>query len=138
MALDLTVDGTSLNDGTICRVAAWDGVFASAPLRGSNLVVPGLAGAIHLPKVRDAYVFTVPLVLLGSSWGDLQDRLDDLRALVDSSAGALTLVRTRPTGGADAVETCEADYLSELEPSMVNLSTGRVALDLVNLSGGWA
>lgn len=136
MAYDLTINGTSVT--TIARVASWDGVFAGAPLRGDNLQIPGMAGAIHMPKVRDAYVFTVPLLLLGDSEGDLQDRLDDLRALCDSSTAALTVARTRPTGAGDVVESCQADYLGGLEPAMVNLSIGRLALDLVNLSGGWA
>lgn len=138
MALDLMVAGTSLNSGTISRVVSWDGVFSSAPLRGSNLTIPGLAGDIHQPKVRGAFVFTVPLVLLGSSWADMQDRLNTLRTLLDTSAASKTATRVRPTGAGDVMETCQVDYLSGLEPAMVNLSTGRVALDLVNLSGVWA
>lgn len=138
MAWNLTVNGTSLNDGTISRVASWDGVLASAPLRGENIELPGVAGAIHLPKVRGAYVFTVPLLLMGSSQADYQDRLDDLRTLLDSSGTALTVARTRPTGAGDVTESCSCDYVSGLESVMVNLSNGRVAVDLLNLSAGWS
>lgn len=137
MAYDLTINGTSLNNGTICRVADWAGVFSSAPLRGENLLIPGVAGETHLPKYRGAYVFTVPLVLVGTSRADLQDRLDALEALCDSSATALTVARTRPTGLGDVTESCSADYVSGLQPELVNLSTGRVALELLNLSAGW-
>lgn len=137
MALDFTVNGTSLNSGTICRVARWEGILSNPPLRGANDRIPGVAGATWRPKVRDAYVFSVPIVLLGSSRADLQDRRDDLLALLDSSSAALTLERTRPTGLGDVVESCDGDFLDGLELEMVNLSTGRAVLNFENLSGSW-
>lgn len=133
--MDLLVNGTALS--SIAGIVSFDGILSNAPLRGENLTYPGVAGDAHVPKVRGAYVFTVPLVLLGTSQADFQDRLDDLRALIDSSAAPLTLVRRRTTGAGNISETADGDYLGGLEPSSVNLQVGRVALDLVNLSGGW-
>lgn len=136
MWADLIVNGTALS--SIGGIASFDGIEADGPLRGENITYPGVAGDTWVPKVRGAYVFTVPLVLLGTSPADFQDRLDDLRALCDSSAAPLALERRRTTGAGDISETADGDYLSGLQPTHVNLRIGRVALDLVNLSGGWS
>lgn len=135
MWADLSIGGTLLS--SFGGIASFDGIFADAPLRGENLTYPGVAGDTHTTKVRGAYVFTVPLVLIGATQADFQDRLDDLRALCDSSAAPLELVRRRTTGAGDIEESALGDYASGLEPGMVNMQIGRVALDLINLSGGW-
>jgi len=135
MAYDLKINTVSVK--TYASVVSWDGVFAGAPLRGGNLTIPGVAGGVWQPKVRNAYVFSVPLVLLGSSEADFQDKLTNLRNLVNSAAAALAVTRTRPTGLGDVTEACTADYADGLEPAAVNLLNGRVVLSLTNLSGGW-
>lgn len=136
MSRDFKINGTSLL--TIARVTSWDGVDAAGPLRGSNPTYPGVAGDTWAPKVRGSYVFTIPCVLLGTSPADYQDRLDDLRTLLDSSTASLTLQRIRPTGGGDVTESATGDYLAGLEPAAVNIVIGRVAIDLVNLDGSWS
>lgn len=136
MARDFLIGATSIL--TIVRVTDWSGVDSTAPLRGSNITYPNVGGDLHAPKVRGSYVFTVPCVLLGTSSADYQDRLDDLRALLDSSTTALAMHRIRPTGSGDVTEDADGDYLDGLQPQAVNLQTGRVNIDLVNLSGGWS
>lgn len=126
--------GTSLK--TLGRIVSFDGIFSDGPLRGSNITIPGAAGDVHMPKVRAAYVFTVPMVILGS-WAEVNANLDSLRTLLDSSRVPLTMTRTRATSDGTNVQTAQGDYLDGLEPQMVGMGAGRVAINLVNLSGVW-
>lgn len=131
---DLLVNGTSLK--TLGAITDFSGILSNAPLRGESVTYPGVAGATFTPKVRDAYVFSVPMVLYGGL-AAVNDALDALRALLDSSTTALTLVRHRTLGSGTVAETASGEYLGGLEPGMVGMSAGRVAIDLMNLSGGW-
>lgn len=131
---DLLVNGTSLK--AFGDITDLSGILSSPPLRGENVVYPGLAGAVYVPKVRDAYVFSVPMVIRGSL-ADINDALDGLRALLDSSTAALTLTRHRTTGAGNVSETASGEYVGGLEVGLVGLSAGRVAIDLLNLDGGW-
>lgn len=131
---DLLVNGTSLK--TFGQIVSYDGIMADAPLRGENVTIPGVAGQIHVPKVRDAYVFTVPMVLLGGL-AVVGEALQDLRDLCDSSTAALTLTRKLTRTSGNVTQTCSADYLGGLEPQMTGMQFGRVAIDFVNLDGGW-
>jgi hypothetical protein len=132
---DLLINGTSIK--TLAWVASWGDVFREAPLRGSNITYPGVAGDVWVPKVRSAYSFLVPLILLGTGEADYADKLIALRALVDSSTAPLTLVRKRTTGSGLVSQTCAGDYLAGLEPEFIGMDTGRVALELVCTSGVW-
>lgn len=131
---DLLIGGTSLKD--FGEILSFAGVFASAPLRGENVQIPGLAGEVFVPKVRGAYVFTVPLVIVGD-WATVNERLDGLRTLLDTSSAPLTMTRHRSVGAGTSVQTAAGDYLGGLEPELIGMSAGRIALDLVNLDGGW-
>jgi hypothetical protein len=131
---DLLIGGTSLK--TIGQITSFDGIFADGPLRGSNVTYPGVAGDTHVPKVRGAYVFQVPMVLVGT-WGDINSKLDALRALLDSSSAPLSMTRHRSLTAGTSVQTASGDYLDGLEPGLVGLEAGRVVLSIVNLSGGW-
>ena len=121
---------------TLGHIVSFDGIFSDGPLRGENVVYPGVAGATHMPKVRAAYVFTVPMVILGD-WGDVNAAIDSLRALLDSSAAPLAMTRHRTVGAGTSVQTAAGDYLDGLEPNLIGMSAGRVAINLVNLDGEW-
>lgn len=132
---DLLIGGTSLK--TIGHIASFDGIFSDGPLRGSNVTIPGRAGDVHVPKVRAAYVFAVPMVLLGD-WGDINSKIDALRTLLDSSTAPLVMTRKRSlTGAGTSEQTASGDYVDGLEPGLVGMSAGRVLINLTNLDGGW-
>lgn len=136
---DLLVNGTALS--TIGAIVSFDGIRAEAPLRGSNITIPGVAGDHYIPKVRGAYVFTVPMLLTGASLAALNDKIESLRVLMNSGSSALALVRhyTTAGGGGTVSQSASGDYLSGLEPNIIGWanSNARIALDIVNLSGGW-
>lgn len=135
-ANDLLIGGTSLK--TLAQIASFDGIFSDGPLRGDNVIYPGVAGATHMPKVRGSYVFTVPLVILGN-WATVNSTIDSLRTLLDSSAAPLAMTRVREVvgGGGTSTQTASGDFLDGLEPGLVGMGAGRVVLNIVNLSGVW-
>ena len=132
---DLLVNGTSLL--TFGEIEDFSGVATTPPLRGSNLVIPGVAGEQHVDKVRDAYNFMVPLAIVGTDHGDRIDRILDLEALLNSATTALTLTRRLTRGVSQISQTAQGDYVSGLEPAFLGLTAARVPLVLRNLSGGW-
>jgi hypothetical protein len=131
-----TTNSTVVSLKTLGHIVSFDGIFSDGPLRGENVVYPGVAGATHMPKVRGAYVFTVPMVILGD-WGDVNAALNSLRTLLDSSAAPLAMTRHRTVGAGTSVQTAAGDYLDGLEPNLIGMSAGRVAINLVNLDGAW-
>lgn len=135
-ANDLLIAGTSVK--TLAKITSFEGIFSDGPLRGSNVTYPGVAGAVHMPKVRDAFVFSVPLVILGS-WATVNTTLDSLRALLNSATSPLAMTRVREVvgGGGTSTQTASGDYLDGLEPGLVGMDAGRVVVNLVNLSGAW-
>lgn len=136
-ANDLLIGGTSLK--SLGYIADFAGIFSDGPLRGENVVYPGVAGATHMPKVRSAYVFPVPMVILGS-WAQVNTALDSLRTLLNSASSPLAMTRVREVvgGGGTSTQTASGDYLDGLEPGLVGMSAGRVVINLVNLSGVWS
>jgi hypothetical protein len=133
---DLLINGTSLK--TLGYIADFAGIFSDGPLRGSSIVYPNVPGARWTPKVRDTYVFTVPMVLLADGWGSLNSKVDSLRALLDSSTGAFVMTRHRSlTGAGTSVQTADGEFLSGLQPAVTGMTVMRLALDFVNLSGEW-
>lgn len=132
---DLLINGTALSDLGV--INDFSGIAADAPLRGENLTYPNVGGDVHVPKVRSAYVFSVPFTLLGDTRAAYNDLVTDLRALLDSSTAPLALERRLTTGAGEIAETADGDYLSGLEPTLINWQTGRLALDIINLSAGW-
>jgi hypothetical protein len=132
---DLLIGGTSLK--TYGKITDFSGILASGPLRGENVTYPGLAGDVFVPKVRGAYVFTVPMVLYGSL-ATINTALDNLRTLLNSSSAALAMTRHRTTGAGNVSETASGEFVGGLEPGLVGLTAGRISLDIVNLSGAWS
>lgn len=134
MTWDFTLAGTSVK--TLGHIASWDGILGGAPRRGGNIVKPSVTGQTYAAKPRDAYTFSVPMVLLGSSQADFQDKLSSLRALTESVT-AIAAGRTVPTGAGDVSTQCTAEA-SVTEIGMVNgLLNGRVVLEVTNLDGVW-
>lgn len=139
---DLLVGGTSIQ--TLGTIADFSGVFSEGPLRGENVTYPGVAGETHMPKVRDAFDFTVPLILrtaVGSTAplrSNILATVASLRTMLDSSSAPLALTRLRPaTGGGTTSQTCSGDYVEGLELELIGFTAARVAIVLRNLSGVW-
>lgn len=132
---DLRINGTALSSfGAIVDFA---GIKSTPPLRGGNIVYPGVPGAVWVPKVSSQYVFTVPLSLYGTDRGDFNDTLEALRALLDSSTAALDMERRIILGGVNVSQTADGDYVNGLQPEIFHFRNGLVSLDIANLSGGW-
>lgn len=132
---DLLVNGTSLSSFGV--IEDFSGIAAEAPLRGSNLVIPGRAGAIHTPKVRAAYEFLVPLALLAADHGGRMQVIAALKAVLNSASTPLVLTRRLTVGVAQVTQTAAGDYVSGLEPVFIGSDTARVPLLFENLDGGW-
>lgn len=133
---DLLIGGTSLK--TYGKISDFSGILAEAPLRGESVVYPGRAGAVFVPKVRSAYVFSVPMVLYGTSLAAVNDSLISLRTLLNSASASFTMMRHRTSGGGNISESAAGEYLGGLEAQIVGMTAARIVLDLVNLDGGWA
>jgi len=129
--------GSAVSVKDYAHIVSYDGVFKPAPYRGGNIVVPSRRGNTFASKEYDAYDFSVPLVLAGSTQAAAQDNIDSLRALVESSAAAITLTRIKPHASGDVTTTCSA-HCSLSDVAMVNgLVNGRLLLDVTNLDGCW-
>ena len=134
MTWDFTIAGTSVK--TLATIASYDGILSQGAYRGADLVVPTKRGQTFNPKPLDAYSYPVPLTLLGTSQGQLQDNLDALKALCVCEFGAKTFGRTIPRSAGDL--TSSHTGTGSLEVAMVNgLVTGRVNLTITNLDGCW-
>ncbi len=129
--------GSATSVKTVAGVASWDGIYGPAPFRGQDTVVPGKRGQTFNAKDYDAYTFPVPLILLGSSQADFQDKLRTLQALLESSTVPVTASRVVGSSGGDITQTCSAQARVG-EVGMVNgLLTGRVNVEVSNLDGCW-
>lgn len=140
MAFDLLITrpgGSAVSVKTTAGVESWDGVWMSAPWRGQDLTVPVRRGQTFAAQEYDAYTFSVPLVLLGSSQADFQDRLDTLHALVESSVAAVTVSRTKPSAGGDVTTFCLARARVPEVAAAQGLVNGKTALDVTNFDGCW-
>lgn len=147
--VDLLVDGQSIGDyATI--VEDFSGLHASAPLRGSNHVLPLRPGALWVPKVAAAYGFSVGVAVLPVDPDDGTDPTGwdatvaqwatnwrALLALLDSTVAPLTLTRVVATTAGTAYEQCSAEVVGSIAPTMVGPTASRAVIDFLNLDGGW-
>lgn len=133
MTFDLKLSGTSVK--TYAYIMSWDGLLSAGDLRGADLVIPGRDGESGVTRPRDAFSFSVPMEIVGTSQGNFQDNLDALRTL--AGTGPITATRIKPAASGDVTTTCTARCrLSDV--SMANgLTVGRVVLDVRNLDGAW-
>lgn len=133
---DVLVNGTSLS--SFGAVENFSDVLKCAPLRGSNLVIPGVAGSTFLPKVRGSFAVTVRLALwhTNDDFSGVMTKLRSLRLLVAASDSALTLTRRFTlSGGTQVEQDAVADFSDMISPELIGTSTARVALDFEVLSG---
>lgn len=134
---DVLIDGTSLS--TFGAIEDFAEILKCAPLRGSNIVIPGAAGSVHTAKVRGAFVVTVRLALwdvTAETFGGVVSRLAALRALLDTSAAPVTLTRRFTlVDGTQVAQDAQVDVLEVFAPELVGTTTSRVAVDVEVLSG---
>lgn len=140
MSFDLKITrpgGSAVSVKDYAYIGDYDGVWSGAPFRGSDITVPGLRGRTFAAQDYDAYTFSVPLEVLGSSQADLQDRLANLRALAESTTTSLTVSRVLPTGSGDLTTTCTARCRMSEVGARTGLASARAALEITNLDGAW-
>jgi hypothetical protein len=139
-----------LNYANIAEI--WDGAKTRAPVRGSNLIIPGQDGEKHQPKTNDVPTLAVGLVVLAVDpttgvWpADLPTRV----AQLNSNVRFLTrLVGSRPdqplvvtrrqsfmTGNEDHVALAEIG--TPFAPTYLpNAMGARLSLELRILDGVW-
>lgn len=81
-------DGTDLSD--FGNITVIDGYLDIPQRRGNNQTIPHRHGAIYVPKYFDQRIITFGIAITTNTLSDLEDTLDDLRALV-SPIGQKTL-----------------------------------------------
>lgn len=149
MIEDLLVNGTSIQ--TLCVIEDPSGLYTSAPLRGSNYVLPGANGEVWTSKPYGAYGFSIGVAVLPvDSGGDDPATPEGLVAqwtsnwralleLVDSSSAPLTLTRVLSIaeGIGSVTETCSAEVTGSIAPAMLGPYASRAVIDFWNLDGGW-
>jgi hypothetical protein len=136
--LQFSPDGTSPTSvKTVGQVMSWDGVYGMAPFRGEHTIIPNRRGQRYVPREYDAYTFPVPMILLGSTQADFQDKLRTLQRLIESSLDSVYATRLVGSSGGDITQFCEVQARVG-EVGMVNgLLNGRVTLEVTNLDGCW-
>jgi hypothetical protein len=146
--IDLLVDGTSVQDYATILELIGD-LFTTPPTRGSNYTIPGVDGVTYVPKPLAAYSFSIGVALLPSDPDTGVDPsgfsalvgqwVDNWRALTELCApGAHTVTRVLPSVLHGTItETCNAEVVSSIAPTMVGPHASRAVLDFVNLDGYW-
>lgn len=137
------VDGTDLADFGV--VSDLGGLYSVAGRRGSNYVIPGRAGELHVPKPRAAYSVNIGLSLYDNDAADDDARTRafnqawlDLVDLCDPADGLVTLTRRLSLPGSVTLEqSCQAELVGGMGPELLALVAGRVTLNFLNLDGGW-
>lgn len=136
-ALITRLGASAVSLSTYAYVASYDGILQPAPMRGADLLVPSRMGQVWAAQQYDAYTFSVPLMLLGTSQSGMQDSLSGLKQLVESSRQSVVFSRKVPRAGGDLTTSCRS-RVRVSEVGMVNgMITGRVALEVTNTDGCW-
>ena len=136
-ALITRLGASAVSIKTYAHIASYDGILQPAPVRGADVLVPARMGQQWTAQTYDAYTFSVPLILLGSSLSTFQDSLSGLKQLVESSRQSVVFSRQVPRTGGDLTTSCRS-RVRVAEVAMVNdMITGRVALEVTNLDGCW-
>lgn len=118
------------------QIVSYDEIWQSPPLRGEDFLTPSKRGRDYASLEYDAYTFNVPLMLLGTSQSDLQEKVVSLRALVESSRSSVVFSRRLPRTSGDLTTSCRARC--RLDVAGINgLVTGRAVLEVMNLDGCW-
>jgi hypothetical protein len=140
MTFDLRITrpgASSVSIKDYAYIENWDGVWSGAPFRGGDVIIPGQRGQLFAAQDYDAYTFSVPLQVIGTSQTDFQEKLSSLRALIDSTQSVVSVNRKLPRTSGDLTTSCTARCrLSEMG-ARNGLFAARVALEVTNLDGCW-
>lgn len=147
----LLIDGTDLQSIAGIVVTDLSGLMAPGRRRGDNVTIPGRRGVIAVPKVYEAYEFSVGITVLaddatGATPATVQARrvqmLANLQAVanvLDGAAGdgLLTLTRRISNGVSYVSHTCSAEFVDGLQVDLLNAETGQTELQFINHDGAW-
>lgn len=131
----LFIDGIDVA-GLVSCVQKLDGLFITPSSRGSNIVIPGVDGEVHVDKPFEAGTVTAQLVLAGSTTGGFSDAYRQLRSVVRPGR-RVQLVRQLSTTTGYEQHVAWGEYMSGLEPELQLARVGKVALTMKVLSGLW-
>lgn len=122
----LTINGLSLDVPGFCGSTDLTDLEEIGPLRGSDFVAQGVAGATFRPKVRDVHVALVGIKVFGRNseagvlhpdpWSGIKANLATIRTsvLVASETAAVPLILTYP----DASTRSGSVYCPRIDVSM--------------------
>lgn len=115
----------------------WTGLLDVDVFRGDPKLIPGMPGRLGVELVRDAYDFSVPFSLSGSTPAELYDRIASLRALFPTTK--LTLIRRLSAALTPFYvdKTCNGLYRG-LTWTNSHPTDRDGVLSFTNLDGAWA
>lgn len=133
----LFVNGTDIQSIDGLRLEDASGLHTEGEYRGDNLVLPGRPGAVSYAKVRGAFVFDLPVTLLGGTRAGFMSVLSDVRDLT-SSGNLCTLMRRLTDGVSYVDDWADGEYLAGQAVTLLNAANGRTVLSFLNLDGDWS
>lgn len=114
------------------------GLFAPGTRRGDHDTVPGRQGQLGAELPYDAFAFSVPITVLGSSHFEFLTRLKAVGDALYGTNGLGTLTRRLDDGaGGYVTHTAAGQFASFNTFSLLNSDTGQTELNFVNLDGAW-
>jgi hypothetical protein len=136
MTNTILVDGTDLQ--TTARIMKqWEGVHATAPMRGQLLTYPGIDGETNVDQPFGPTILGLGLLLRGGSSEvtGFNDQYRTLRQLCKPGR-TVTLTKTLAYTGGDVSVTATAK-LRSMTPSQLTPADYLVAVEFSILSGVW-
>lgn len=110
---DLTLGGTDLRDRTGIFLDLVSGYFEPADVRGSDTVIPALAGRVERNRVKDTRRVVLSGYVTGSSASDWNANVTALMALCDPTALAVLTVNS-PYLGASGSSSLNVRFVNAI------------------------
>lgn len=147
----LYVNGTDIAVAGVRFIEELGPLYSTSPLRGENLVIPGRAGEVAVPKVIGARTMPLGMVITAadpttgvehaSAINSSRQARENFRTLMRllNPGGTVTLKRLVGYPAGDEYHTCQAEFLSAVEPSydLGSDDYARAVIDLRLLDGVW-
>ena len=147
----LYVNGTNIAVAGVRFIEELGPLYATSPLRGENLVIPGRAGEVVVPKVIGARTMPLGMVITAADPATGIEAADpavsskqareNYRTLLRllNPGGTVTLKRTIGYPAGDESHTCLAEFLSAVDPTydLGSDDFARAVIDFRLLDGVW-
>lgn len=140
MAADTLLAGAT-DLATVAILEDLSDIFAKGPTKQDPIDIPGRAGLVFVAGVPDGYTMNVPMVIARATHAEVMTALAGLRATLDTTAAALTLVRRSTVLVAEVPttldESCSSTVSAEWETEFLGSLAVRVVIPFQNLDGDW-